>query len=105
MKKLQWEKEQLEELRWARPTNEFNGKNVLPSLEWMQKPKPIYEDYAKKNWMELPQFLTDQYEAKIELSKEMELEEEEEKDLEEDPEEESEGKPSNADEESKSKSD
>ncbi|KAH1047139.1 hypothetical protein J1N35_037923 [Gossypium stocksii] len=83
----------------------YLGKNVLPNLEWMiqwiQKAKPIYEDYERKNRIKLPQFPADKYKAKIKPSKEMKLEEEEDPD--EDPDEELEGKPSNANEESESK--
>ncbi|KAH1039697.1 hypothetical protein J1N35_041440 [Gossypium stocksii] len=74
-------------------TKTHQGNNLLSDLEWimrwMQRVRLIFEDYARKNGLKLPLFLTVKYEVTVESSKvkkERELEKDE--DLEEDPEEE-----------------
>ncbi|PPD83092.1 hypothetical protein GOBAR_DD19977 [Gossypium barbadense] len=69
----------------------------------MQEPRPIFEDYAQKSGLKLPQFPVAKYEVTIESSKakkERELEEKEDpgKDPGEDLEEESKGEQNKADE-------
>ncbi|PPD90113.1 hypothetical protein GOBAR_DD12951 [Gossypium barbadense] len=59
------------------------GKNVLSNFEWkvwwMQKAGLVYEDYARKNGLKLPQFIIAKYEVKAELSNTKKEEESEDK--------------------------